>query len=153
MADSQVLWLGIGCKCGTALPVLEAGVQQALQSQGYLETAVAGVATLDRKVQESALMQLCQSRNWPLRLFSASELAAVKVTNPSQSVAKMVGTASVAEAAALLAATPENLPHSLSDSLVEAERPQLRLSKQVFRLAGYTGAATIAIAESPPNYI
>jgi cobalt-precorrin 5A hydrolase/precorrin-3B C17-methyltransferase len=65
---------------------------------------VAGVASADRKGDEPALLALAERRGWPLRLFSAAELAMVPVPNPSAAVAHELGTASVAEASALLAA-------------------------------------------------
>ena len=45
-----------------------------------------------------------QRHGGPLRLFDATSLAAVPVPNPSEAVAEAMGTASVAEAAALRAA-------------------------------------------------
>jgi cobalt-precorrin 5A hydrolase / precorrin-3B C17-methyltransferase len=142
----RVLWLGMGCERGTSLPVLEAAVAQALQAQHYAEAAVAGVATLDLKADEAALIELCQARGWPIRLFAPEVLAQVVVPNPSATVAAEVGTPSVAEAAALLAATPPD------PSPEQIAQPQLRLSKQIIRLPDQPGAATIAIAEAPREY-
>jgi cobalamin biosynthesis protein CbiG len=138
---TQNLWLGVGCEGGTALPVLETAIKQALKSLASKEADVAGVATLDRKAREPSLVLLCQSRCWPMRLFSAEELAQV-------AVAAGVGTPSVAEAAAILAAT---LPDTISNHVSRTSLTQLRLSKQVFRLPGYPGAVTVAIAESVPE--
>ena len=98
------LWLGLGCERHTSLSVLERLVDQTLTRHGLAREAVAGVATVDRKGDEAALLALVEQRGWPLRLFSAAELATVAVPNPSAVVAKEMGTASVAEAAALLAA-------------------------------------------------
>jgi cobalt-precorrin 5A hydrolase/precorrin-3B C17-methyltransferase len=93
---------------------------------------VAGLASVDRKGDEAALLQLAEQRHWPLRLYGAAELAAVPVPNPSAVVAAEMGTASVAEAAALLAA---------------GSGAALLLPKQVeHRQAGEQGAATLAIA-------
>ena len=58
------------------------------------------VATLDRRAG------LARQLGLPTRTYAADELAAVKVPHPSSAVATAVGTASVAEAAALLAAGP-----------------------------------------------
>jgi cobalt-precorrin 5A hydrolase / precorrin-3B C17-methyltransferase len=144
----RVLWLGMGCERGTSLPVLEAAIQQVLQAQHYAEAAVAGVATLDLKADEAALVELCQAKGWPIRLFTPEVLAQVVVPNPSATVAAEVGTPSVAEAAALLAATPPDHPPAPDHPV----QPQLRLSKQIIRLPDQPGAATIAIAEAPQEY-
>jgi cobalamin biosynthesis protein CbiG len=152
---TQNLWLGVGCEGGTALPVLETAIKQALKALASTEADVAGVATLDRKAREPALVLLCQCRCWPMRLFSASELAQVAVPNPSSIVAAGVGTPSVAEAAAILAATSsDTTPNNTSrTTLIQLRLSKLRLSKQVFRLPGYPGAVTVAIAESVPEYM
>ena len=101
------LWLGIGCERHTSLSLLERLVDSSLAEAGLAPEAVAGVASIDRKGDEPALLQLAQQRGWPLQLFSAEQLAAVSVPTPSAAVAAEMGTASVAEAAAMLAAGPE----------------------------------------------
>jgi cobalt-precorrin 5A hydrolase/precorrin-3B C17-methyltransferase len=99
-----VLWLGLGCERHSSESLLERLVVETLADAGLAEEAVAGVASADRKGDEPALLALAERRGWPLRLFSAAELAAVPVPNPSSAVARELGTASVAEASALLAA-------------------------------------------------
>ena len=49
-------------------------------------------------------MQLAAQHGWPLQWYSAAQLAAVPVPNPSATVQRYMGTPSVSEAAALLAA-------------------------------------------------
>lgn len=133
------LWLGIGCERDTSLSLLERLVDQTLASHGLAAGAVAGLASIDRKGDEPALLELAAGRGWPLRLFSASDLAAVEVPNPSELVAREMGTASVAEAAALRAAGgSEPAPE---------RQPRLEVSKTIGRAqAGERGAATLAIA-------
>ncbi|MEB3165084.1 MAG: precorrin-3B C(17)-methyltransferase [Cyanobacteriota bacterium] len=129
------LWLGMGCERDTDLTVLERLVDRGLKASGLAAGAVAGLASVDRKGNEPALLALAERRGWPLQLFSAAELAGVEVPHPSQQVAREMGTASVAEAAALRAAAGG------------AER--LRLTKTIERAAaGERGAATLAIAET-----
>ena len=99
-----VLWLGLGCERHTRQAVLEAAVEKGLASAGLAAAAVAGVATLDRKGDEPGLLALCQHHQWPLKIFTAAQLAAIPVPNGSPVVAQQVGTPSVAEAAALAAA-------------------------------------------------
>jgi cobalt-precorrin 5A hydrolase len=63
---------------------------------------VTGLATLDVRAAEPGLVTAAASRGWPLTGHPAEALAAVAVPSPSARVATAVGTASVAEAAALL---------------------------------------------------
>ncbi len=100
------LWLGMGCERNTSVELLERLVDDTLHANGLAPEAVAGIASIDRKADEPALLELAQRRQWPLRWFSAAQLSAVAVPNPSATVAEEMGTASVAEAAALLGAGP-----------------------------------------------
>ena len=71
------LWLGLGCERNTSLGLLERLVDQTLAAQQLAPQAVAGLASIDRKADEPALLQLAQQRGWPLRCFDAASLAAV----------------------------------------------------------------------------
>ncbi|MEI6359920.1 MAG: cobalamin biosynthesis protein, partial [Synechococcus sp. ELA619] len=132
------LWLGIGCERGTSLGLLERLVDSSMAQLGLAPEAVAGLASADRKADEPALLQLAERRGWSLRCFDATSLAAVAVPNPSEAVAQELGTASVAEAAALLAAGPG---------------AELKLEKRIERAqAGEQGAATLAIAQASSQW-
>ncbi|MCS5692486.1 precorrin-3B C(17)-methyltransferase [Cyanobium sp. FGCU-6] len=129
------LWLGMGCERNTDLGVLERLVDRTLATHDLAAEAVAGLATIDRKGDEPALLALARERGWAVRLFSATDLAAIPVPHPSAAVAREMGTASVAEAAALRAAG--------------GTQEQLRVAKTIGRAeAGERGAATLAIAEA-----
>jgi cobalt-precorrin 5A hydrolase/precorrin-3B C17-methyltransferase len=67
------------------------------------------VATIDLKREEPGLLEFVQRWHMPLRLFGSAELASVPVPSPSDVVEAAVGTPSVAEAAALLAAGARDL--------------------------------------------
>lgn len=96
--------LGIGCDRNAGLQTLQDAVSQALAQAGLAHEAVALCASIDKKNDEVALLQMCAERNWPLQFYSAEQLAEVKVPNPSDVVRRYMGTPAVAEAAALLAA-------------------------------------------------
>ena len=98
------LVLGVGCESGVSLSDLEAAVDDALAAAGLSPLSVRVVATLDRKATEPALVQLCEKRGWALQGHVAAQLDAVRVPTPSDAVRAAVGTASVSEAAALVAA-------------------------------------------------
>ena len=96
--------LGVGCDRGTPLETLETAVDQALALAQLGRETVHSVATIDKKNDEACILALAARGHWPLRFFSAEELARVPVPNPSATVLKYMGTPAVAEAAALLAA-------------------------------------------------
>jgi cobalamin biosynthesis protein CbiG len=60
------------------------------------------LATLDARAAEPGIVAAAARRGWRLTGHSASELAGVAVSSPSARVATLVGTPSVAEAAARL---------------------------------------------------
>ena len=101
---SPTLFLGLGCDRHTKLETLAEAVRLALEQCGAHPTQVAGAATIDRKGDEPAILALTTRHGWPLRLYSAAELARVPVPNPSATVLAHMGTPAVAEAAALLVA-------------------------------------------------
>ncbi len=61
-------------------------------------------ASIEAKQDEAAFLSLAARHGWPLRWYAAAQLAAVPVPNPSETVLRYMGTPSVSEAAALLAA-------------------------------------------------
>jgi cobalt-precorrin 5A hydrolase/precorrin-3B C17-methyltransferase len=93
---------GVGASTGAPADAVSELLDAALDDAGLAGASVAEVATLDRKTTEPALRAL----DLPLRGFTADALRAVEVPTPSAVVAEAVGTPSVAEAAALLAAGP-----------------------------------------------
>ncbi len=132
----RVLWVGVGCERGTPRRVIATAIEQVFQAHGLALESIAGVASLDLKANEVGLVDLCESRHWPLRCFSAAELKDIPVPNPSAVVDAAVQTPSVAEAAAIMA----------------ADRGSLRVAKQVIRLEGEPGAVTVAVAQGAREY-
>lgn len=100
----QKLFVGMGCDRNTPLETLEVALEQALQQLGRSRSEIVALATIDKKGDEEALLELSEREGWPLHFFSARELAQVEVPNPSEVVMKYMGTPAVAEAAAILAA-------------------------------------------------
>ncbi|HEY9904831.1 MAG TPA: precorrin-3B C(17)-methyltransferase [Candidatus Sericytochromatia bacterium] len=139
----RVLWVGIGCERGTSRQLIETAIQEVFQSNHLAENAIAGIATIDIKADEVGLVELCRDRNLPLQTFPAEFLRSVPVPNPSVVVDKEVGTPSVAEAAAIVAANSNLGAQSLAPLLVE---------KQIIRAENQSGAVTIAIAQSELEY-
>ena len=99
--------LGMGCDRNTPLETLEHIVNSTLQELKLEHNAVKAIATIDKKNDEVALLALSEKHQWPLKFFTATELAKVDVPNPSEVVMKYMGTPAVAEAAAMLAANTD----------------------------------------------
>lgn len=98
------LAIGLGCDRGTPLATVQQCLQQALALAGSTLADVAVLASIEAKADEAAFLQLAAQHGWPLHWYSAAQLAAVPVPNPSATVQRYMGTPSVSEAAALLAA-------------------------------------------------
>jgi cobalt-precorrin 5A hydrolase/precorrin-3B C17-methyltransferase len=103
------LVVGLGASRGAPAAEIGALIDQALATAGLSPLSVRSAATVDLKQDEAGLLAAVHEHGWPLSLFPASALADVCVPNPSETVRAAVGTPSVAEAAALLAAGPSNL--------------------------------------------
>ena len=128
------LWIGIGCERNSSENLVLRAIKQSLTEADLAMEAVAGIASADRKADEPALIQLVRTQQWPFRVFRCDALASQTVPTPSDVVRAEMGTASVAEAAALLAA---------------GDKATLRLTKRIYHAQmGEQGAVTIAIAEA-----
>jgi cobalt-precorrin 5A hydrolase/precorrin-3B C17-methyltransferase len=96
------LVVGLGAS-STARPCKATSLlNQALAGAGLAPASVVEVATIDKRAGHPVVE--CLGR--PVRSFPAAALAQVPVPHPSPAVDEAVGTPSVAEAAALLAAGP-----------------------------------------------
>lgn len=99
------LVVGIGCDRNTPCELVERGVMALLARHGLSAKSVKGLATIDKKQDEPALLALAESHAWPLHVYTAAELdAAPGIENPSETVKRFVGTRGVCEPGALLAA-------------------------------------------------
>ncbi|CTQ48327.1 precorrin-3B C(17)-methyltransferase [Jannaschia donghaensis] len=100
---SQRFALGVGCARDADAQELWDNVSAVLAEAGVAPGAVASVNTLDLKLDEPAMNLLAARLGVPLRAFTAADLSAIEVPNPSEVVRAEVGTASVSEASALAA--------------------------------------------------
>ncbi len=132
----KCLWVGIGYQRG----VSKLAIRQAIESvfiEHHLDLAtIAGLATLDRKANQPGLLEYCRESGWFLKIYRPERLNSVRVDRSSQLVSALVGTASVAEAAALCA----------------AQTDILLVPKQKFCLDPESGAVTVAIARCQPKF-
>ncbi|MFS0515105.1 cobalamin biosynthesis protein [Nostoc sp. UIC 10607] len=144
----QVLWVGIGCKRGTSWQLIDQAIEQIFRENQLFQSAIAGLATIDTKASEVGLVELCHLRNLPLKTFSAQILRCVCVPNPATITDQKVGTPSVAEAAAILAATQTPLLTASPFTSIEALRVRFLVTKQIFQPKGQPGAVTLAVAQA-----
>jgi cobalamin biosynthesis protein CbiG len=135
LLNSQVLWVGIGCQKGTSGKLISIAIENILLDTQFTYSAIAGIATIESKASEMGLREFCRVHNFPLKTFTAEILAGVNVPNPAKIIAQIVGTPSVAEASAILAAT------EISSQM------SLLVPKQIFRLPEDAGVVTVAIAQ------
>jgi len=120
------LAVGLGFRPGTSSERLLIALREVLGDK-----PIACLATIDRRAGERGLRVAASRLGVPVRTYTAAELAQVDVPNPSARTDDALGTASVAEAAALLAAGgPLVIPKRTVDGIVIA-------------------AALIPLAESP----
>lgn len=96
------LVVGVGASKGAPAEEVLGLVEEALREAGLSPRSVAELATVDAKAEEPGIVAAAERLGVPLVTYSAGELAAVEVPNPSDAPLAAVGTPSVAEAAALV---------------------------------------------------
>ncbi|MFI6351590.1 precorrin-3B C(17)-methyltransferase [Streptomyces sp. NPDC050743] len=96
------LVVGVGASKGAPVEEVLGLIEGALREAGLSPKSVAELATVDAKAKEPGLVAAAGRLGVPLVTYSAGELAAVEVPNPSEAPLAAVGTPSVAEAAALV---------------------------------------------------
>ncbi len=131
------LWVGIGCQRGVSKLAIQRAIESVFTEYNLDLATVAGLATLDRKANEPGLIEYCRESGWFLKIYSPEWLNFVVVSNPSPRVSALVGTVSVAEAAALCAARTNIL----------------LVTKQKFQLGTGAKFVTVAIAQSSTQII
>ncbi|MFF4830954.1 precorrin-3B C(17)-methyltransferase [Streptomyces sp. NPDC001315] len=96
------LVVGVGASRGAPADEVLGLVERVLRDAGLSARSVAELATVDAKAEEPGILAAAERLGVPLVTYSAEELAAVEVPNPSDAPLAAVGTPSVAEAAALV---------------------------------------------------
>jgi len=104
------LVVGVGCNRGTPATEIESAIEQTLSEAGLSRHSIAAIATIEDKADEVGLLAACERQQWPLRIFSRTEIAAIEhVPTPSAWAKKALGVPGVAEPAAMLAAKSDTL--------------------------------------------
>jgi len=136
-----ILWLGMGCERNTDKKFIEDSLNHFLDENEISVLSIAGIATVDVKKDEKAILDIAQFNQWPIKFIPAKELLDVKVPNPSQVVFDEIGSYSVSEASCLYAAGKD---------------AKLLFEKQIFINKNCSGdrlgAVTLALAESKNQF-
>lgn len=107
----RCLWLGVGCRKDTGYRELERHVLETLESRSLSPHGLAGVATIDRKAEEPAILELCRRYRLPLRIYDVRSLQAARGEfQPSAFVQSVTGVDNVCERAASLAGDRMMIP-------------------------------------------
>lgn len=102
----RVLVAGVGCRRGTRSDEIMTALNSALERRSLAVESLGRLASIDLKASEPGLVAAADELGLALATFPAAELERVDAPNPSARVKAEVGSASVAEASALLAAGP-----------------------------------------------
>lgn len=128
------LAVGVGGSRGVGVEEVVGLVGEALAQAALAEGSVWVLATVEAKADEAGIVAAADRLGVPLVTFPAGALADVAVPNPSPAPLQAVGTKSVAEAAALLAAGPggelvvEKRKSAMATVAVARRRPRGRLA-------------------------
>lgn len=125
------LTVGIGCERGASSDEVFALVSQTLAAHSLPANAVAGIWSIDVKMDEPAIAETAARLGVPVRFYPAARLEeeTPRLANPSEIVYREVGAHGVAEAAALAAAGPDG-------ELIVPKNKSLRATCAVARAPG-----------------
>ena len=147
MDAGRVLWfrprslvLGVGCERGLPAEALEDGLNRFLAGHGFARLCIATLASVDVKADEEAIGEVARRHGWQTVFYPAGELAqVVEAPNPSEVVARCVGTPGVAEPAALLASGRARL--LVEKQVVSSSLAPQRMTFALARSAAFEGPA------------
>ncbi len=97
------LVVGLGLHYDTSKEMIEYGIEDTFKRYKLSLRSIRRLATIDKGLKIKGLEEYAKDNNLIIEYYPRDELSKIKVPNPSSVVAKYEGTASVAEASALLA--------------------------------------------------
>ena len=103
------LTAGMGCNRGTSAQEMHGLLERVFAENGLAPGSLLCLATVEAKRDEAGLAELANSLQTNIRFYPAARLDGMDVPHPSPAAAKHIGTKSVCEAAALMAASAEQL--------------------------------------------
>lgn len=100
----HALVLGMGCRKGTPEEVLEQFVLEKMKKAGLAVESLTTLASHEAKSTEPGLLECARRLGLNTVFYPTERLCGVAVPNPSETVKKKMGTGSVCEASAIVAA-------------------------------------------------
>lgn len=97
------LVIGIGLHWTTSKDAIENAIKYVLESNRLSWKCIETIVSVDRGAMVKGLQEFSRYFNIPIRVFDKEKLSQVQVPNPSDTVLRYEGTASVSEASAILA--------------------------------------------------
>jgi len=101
------LVVGIGLHWDTSKDVIETGVKTVFAEKGLSFQSIRNISSVDRGAKVKGLDEFSAQYSIPVEIYDKEVLATVSVPNPSPTVQKFEGTASVSEASSLLSSKGE----------------------------------------------
>ncbi|MGJ7034379.1 cobalt-precorrin 5A hydrolase [Anoxybacillus eryuanensis] len=96
----KVIVIGVGCNRGTSAEEIERVICDTLQQLRFSMKSVKALCTIDLKKDEEGLLAVANKYKWPLIFYTAEQLNAVPIDEPSETVFRYVGAYGVSEPAA-----------------------------------------------------
>ncbi|HEU4605672.1 MAG TPA: cobalamin biosynthesis protein [Nitrososphaera sp.] len=101
------LVVGIGLHWDTSRDVIESGINAVFAEKGLSFKSIRNISSINRGAEVKGLEEFSTQYGIPVEIYDKERLAAVNVPNPSETVQKFEGTASVSEASSLLSSKGE----------------------------------------------
>jgi cobalt-precorrin 5A hydrolase len=101
------LVVGIGLHWDTSKDTIELGIKTVMNENGLSFGSIRNIASINREERVKGLKDFSYYSKIPLESYDKHKLAEVKVPNPSDTVKRFEGTASVSESSAILSSGGE----------------------------------------------
>ena len=101
------LVVGIGLHWDTSRDAIESGINAVFAEKRLSFKSIRNISSINRGAEVKGLEEFSNQHGIPVEIYDKDRLAAVSVPNPSTTVQKFEGTASVSEASSLLSSKGE----------------------------------------------
>jgi len=128
----RINFIGFGCRRGTSVEEFEQALADIQEIKGVPLTSIAGIASIDLKMDEPALCEIAVLNKWPIRFFSKQALNTIQSPSISSKVFEKVGAWGVCEPAAMLAASNRGKQGHLIIGKMTWERITAAIAQKVY---------------------
>lgn len=104
---TKSLVVGIGLHWDTGKDIIESGIKTVFGDNGLSFKSIRNISSINREAKVKGLEEFSKQYGIPVEIYDKDKLATVNVPNPSTTVQKFEGTASVSEASSLLSSKGE----------------------------------------------